>query len=96
MSKQQSNILLIYTGGTIGMIKDVDTGALKAFDFNKLVSSIPELKLLDCHVETISFENQLTLQRCKLKIGKNGRNYRNKLYKLRWICDTSWFRHDVI
>lgn len=59
MSKQQPNILLIYTGGTIGMIKDVDTGALKAFDFNKLVSSIPELKLLDCHVETISFEKPI-------------------------------------
>jgi hypothetical protein len=30
---QKPNILLIYTGGTIGMIKDADSGALKAFDF---------------------------------------------------------------
>ena len=28
------NILLIYTGGTIGMIKDPTSGALKSFDFN--------------------------------------------------------------
>ena len=31
------NILLIYTGGTIGMIKDADSGALKAFDFHNLL-----------------------------------------------------------
>ncbi len=34
---KQPHILLIYTGGTIGMIKDLDTGALKAFDFNSLL-----------------------------------------------------------
>ena len=53
------NILLIYTGGTIGMIKDFETGALKAFNFSKLLQKIPELKLLDCNIETISFENPI-------------------------------------
>ena len=38
------NILLIYTGGTIGMIKDFETGVLKAFNFKKLLQKIPELK----------------------------------------------------
>ena len=51
----KSNILLIYTGGTIGMMKDFETGALKAFNFNKLLQRIPELKLLDCDIETVSF-----------------------------------------
>lgn len=50
------NILLIYTGGTIGMVKDTETGALKAFNFNKLLKNIPELKLLDCEISTVSFE----------------------------------------
>lgn len=49
-------ILLIYTGGTIGMMKDSDTGALKAFNFSKLLKKIPELKQLDCDIETISFD----------------------------------------
>ncbi len=53
------NILLIYTGGTIGMIKDPKTGVLKAFDFNNLLKKIPELKLLDCHIETISFKEPI-------------------------------------
>jgi L-asparaginase len=50
------NILLIYTGGTIGMVKDFETGVLKAFNFNKLLKNIPELKLLDCNIATVSFE----------------------------------------
>ncbi len=50
------NILLIYTGGTIGMVKDFDSGALKAFNFAELLQNIPELKQLDCRIETISFE----------------------------------------
>ena len=49
---KKSNILLIYTGGTIGMIKDFDTGALRSFNFKDLLKHIPELKLLDCKIST--------------------------------------------
>lgn len=56
MTNSKPNILLIYTGGTIGMVKDADSGVLKAFNFNKLLQNIPELKLLDCNIATISFE----------------------------------------
>lgn len=56
---KQPNILLIYTGGTIGMIKDADTGALRAFDFTSLLDKIPELRLLDCSIDTISFEKPI-------------------------------------
>ena len=59
MTPAQANILLIYTGGTIGMIKDFETGALKAFNFKKLLQRIPELKHLDCAIETISFEKPI-------------------------------------
>ena len=55
----KAKILLIYTGGTIGMKKDFSTGALKAFNFSKLLQRIPELKLLDCEIETISFEHPI-------------------------------------
>jgi L-asparaginase len=59
MTQKSSNILLIYTGGTIGMIKDADTGTLRAFDFNNLLLRIPELKLLECDIETLSFESPI-------------------------------------
>ena len=41
------------------MMKDFETGALKAFNFKKLLQKIPELKQLDCQIETISFENPI-------------------------------------
>ncbi len=53
------NILLVYTGGTIGMIKDYETGALKAFDFDQLLQNIPELRLLDCNISTSSFNDPI-------------------------------------
>ena len=59
MAAQPSKLLLIYTGGTIGMIKDYETNALKAFDFENIKERIPELQLVDCQVETISFEQPI-------------------------------------
>lgn len=53
------NILLIYTGGTIGMVKNFETGALKAFNFKKLLQHIPELKHLDCNIDTVSFDTPI-------------------------------------
>lgn len=55
----KAKILLIYTGGTIGMVKDFKTGALIAFDFTELLNRIPELHLLDCSIETYSFEKPI-------------------------------------
>ena len=55
----KTRILLIYTGGTIGMVKDYDSGALKAFNFKKLMKNIPELTQLDCEVKSISFDEPI-------------------------------------
>ncbi|WP_196891290.1 asparaginase [Aureivirga marina] len=52
-------ILLLYTGGTIGMIKDYQTGALRPFNFEKILERIPELHQLGCDIETISFEKPI-------------------------------------
>lgn len=41
------------------MVKDADTGALKAFNFKKLIKGIPELKLLDCTIHSISFDQPI-------------------------------------
>ena len=55
----KSKILLLYTGGTIGMVKHPETGTLKAFNFDAIAEQIPELKLLDCDTECISFETPI-------------------------------------
>ncbi len=59
MNAKIPNILLIYTGGTIGMVKDYKTNSLKAFNFNEIRDRIPELHLLDCTIQTISFDNPI-------------------------------------
>ncbi|MGV3632084.1 MAG: asparaginase [Bacteroidota bacterium] len=55
MKGKKPNVLLIYTGGTIGMINDPKTGSLKAFDFRHLSSQIPELERLNVTLSSISF-----------------------------------------
>lgn len=57
--KRNANILLIYTGGTIGMVKDYQTGTLRAFNFAELISNIPEINQLNCNLEGISFEEPI-------------------------------------
>ncbi len=54
-----NKILLIYTGGTIGMQKDNNSGVLVPFDFSKLMEQIPELKLIDKQIDTYAFETPI-------------------------------------
>jgi len=52
-------VLIIYTGGTIGMVRNHLTGGLVAFDFNHLFDQIPELNRLDVSLNSISFEQPI-------------------------------------
>ncbi len=52
-------VLLIYTGGTIGMVSDPESNVLKPFDFDHMQSQIPELKLIDAELEGISFKEPI-------------------------------------
>lgn len=53
------SVLVIYTGGTIGMIKDAGSGILAPFDFDQLQKQIPEINQLPTKVTTISFEKPI-------------------------------------
>ncbi|MEO8795879.1 MAG: type I asparaginase [Daejeonella sp.] len=50
------NILVIYTGGTIGMITDPQTGALMPFNFEQITENVPELKRLNYNLTIHSFD----------------------------------------
>ena len=52
----QKKILLLYTGGTIGMKQDPFTLALKPFNFNQILEEVPELKKFGCEIDTYSFD----------------------------------------
>lgn len=48
-------ILIIYTGGTIGMIENPETGALEPFDFEYLIDNVPKIRRLDFHIDSFQF-----------------------------------------
>ena len=48
----QNRVLLIYTGGTIGMNRNPKTGALEPFDFQHLLQNVPELEQFDTEIAT--------------------------------------------
>ena len=53
--RKYPSVLLIYTGGTIGMIQNPETGALETFNFDHLQNHVPELKLFNYHINTYQF-----------------------------------------
>lgn len=49
------SVLLIYTGGTIGMIENPETGALETFNFDQLLRHVPELKRFNYRIASYQF-----------------------------------------
>ncbi|MBI9035696.1 MAG: type I asparaginase [Bacteroidales bacterium] len=49
-------ILIIYTGGTIGMVQDPITGALQPFNIDNLYEHIPVLERYQCTIDSYSFD----------------------------------------
>ncbi len=51
-----SQILIIYTGGTIGMMSDPQTKVLKPINFDQIMDNVPELEKLNCKIKIHSFD----------------------------------------
>jgi L-asparaginase len=51
-----SQILIIYTGGTIGMMSDPTTKVLKPINFEQIMDNVPELDRLNCKIKVHSFD----------------------------------------
>lgn len=56
MNLANASVLLIYTGGTIGMIHNVGTGALESFDFKHLMKHVPELNKCGVNIDSYVFD----------------------------------------
>jgi L-asparaginase len=52
-------ILIVYTGGTIGMIEDPINKTLMPFDFSHLMENVPKVKMLDYDIDNIQFEQPI-------------------------------------
>lgn len=57
MNKNKNiSILIIYTGGTIGMVKNPESGGLNPFDFSHIQEQVPELKEFGYKIDTLTFD----------------------------------------
>ncbi|MDE6564940.1 MAG: asparaginase [Muribaculaceae bacterium] len=52
-------ILIVYTGGTIGMIEDPVSKALRPFNFDHLIENVPKVKMLDYEIDHIQFDQPI-------------------------------------
>ncbi len=55
-NEHKSALLLIYTGGTIGMKQDAKDLTLKPFDFSQILDEVPEMGKFACKIDSFSFE----------------------------------------
>ena len=53
--RERSSILLVYTGGTIGMKEDPALGALTPFDFSQILEEVPELGKFAYKIDSHTF-----------------------------------------
>jgi L-asparaginase len=56
---KKTSILIIYTGGTIGMVQDQETGALKPFRFDNILEEVPELRKFGYNLSSFAFDPPL-------------------------------------
>jgi len=50
----RASILIVYTGGTIGMIQDAESGLLKPFEVENVLEQIPQLRKINADIDAIS------------------------------------------
>ena len=53
MPENITSVLIIYTGGTIGMVENSKTGSLEPFNFHHLLDKVPELRQLGFSISTV-------------------------------------------
>lgn len=57
--KSRPSLLIIYTGGTIGMIENPLTGALENFDWAHFRKFVPELNRFNYDIDALAFEHPI-------------------------------------
>ena len=80
MKSSKSKILIIYTGGTIGMVEDHVSKTLKPFDFNQINKELPELRKIKCHIDAVSFKNPIDSSNVSPVIWEKIGDYINSKY----------------
>lgn len=59
VDSEEASTLVIYTGGTLGMVYDDDKETLVPFSFDQILKFLPELKRVKSHFSIIEFEKPI-------------------------------------
>ncbi|MCU0468264.1 MAG: asparaginase [Arcicella sp.] len=66
--KDDVKVLVIYTGGTLGMVYDAKSDSLVPFDFAQIPENLPEMSRLDFEISVLTFDNLLDSSNMNPKI----------------------------
>ena len=91
----KKSILLIYTGGTIGMIKNPKKKSLVPFNFDKVLEELPELKNNEVKLSNISIKQPIDSSNMNIQIWIElaqiiKENYKNIMVSLCSMVLTQW------
>ncbi|TAG06581.1 MAG: asparaginase [Cytophagia bacterium] len=68
MSKNKNAVLVIYTGGTLGMVYDKRKAGLVPFKFSQILAKVPELQHLSCALTITSLSDLIDSSNMKPSI----------------------------
>ena len=89
-----SQILIIYTGGTIGMMSDPLTKVLRPINFEQIMDNVPELEKLNCKIKVHSFEHIIDSSNMNpRRLERARRPHRSQLQRCGRLCHPAWLRY---
>ncbi len=90
----RASVLLIYTGGTIGMWADPRTGVLRPMDLAHLEEQVPELQRIKVNLESVAFDRPMDSSDLgPLDWVRIARDDREALRSIRWFRGPAWERY---
>jgi L-asparaginase len=90
---KKNSILIIYTGGTIGMVQHPQTGTLAPVKFEQILDEVPELNKFNYNIKTIIFNPSLDSSNMTPRFGLKLRKPLRKIIGYSMFCDFAWYRH---
>jgi len=68
MVNNDKGVLIIYTGGTIGMMNDPITGSLCPFSFEEIAKEVPEINEFTFNIDTLIFDDLIDSSNLKPEV----------------------------
>jgi L-asparaginase len=65
--QEKAKVLLVYTGGTIGMVQSQDSQSYVPFNFENLYKQVPELSRFEYQIDCIEFEEPIDSSEMNIK-----------------------------